>query len=128
MTEETSATIGSLAARGMRDPSSLTDAEFRRVCASALTQMPDRIHRVDDEVLVAEVVPNGVELDPDLEIVPGALPNVTEVTLTFNNLAHQAAKVIRSLQTLGRFADHVVYEQGQPNIVASEVVRQLEAL
>lgn len=36
--EYTSAQIASIAARGMIDPSSLTEKEIRSVCASALTQ------------------------------------------------------------------------------------------
>jgi hypothetical protein len=38
--EQTSQTIGSIASRGMRNPSGLTPDEIKRVCASALTQRP----------------------------------------------------------------------------------------
>lgn len=44
-TEVTSATIGSIAARGLRDPGSLTHDEIKRVCASALTQRPNVVKR-----------------------------------------------------------------------------------
>lgn len=40
--ETTSAHVASVAARGLSRPWSLTDAEIRAVCASALTQAPDR--------------------------------------------------------------------------------------
>jgi len=40
--EKTSKRIGSIAARAMRDPASLTLAEIRSLGASATTQMPDR--------------------------------------------------------------------------------------
>jgi hypothetical protein len=40
VSEETSETIASLAARGLANPELLTLEEFRRICASALTQKP----------------------------------------------------------------------------------------
>jgi len=40
--ETTSAEVASIASRGLRRPTSLTDAEIRAVCASALTQAPDK--------------------------------------------------------------------------------------
>lgn len=113
MTEETSARIGAIAARGWRDPGSLTHEEIASVCASAVTQRPDHV------VTAIEVDTEAVR-----EVIDEA---VVQVSIG-SDLARKAAKVIRSLQTLGRFADHVVFEQGQPDIVASEVVRQLEAL
>lgn len=42
MPERTSPEIARLAARGLRDPASFTNADIRKVCASALTQAPDR--------------------------------------------------------------------------------------
>jgi hypothetical protein len=39
--ERTSDRVASIAARGLDDPTSLTLAEIRLVCASALTQAPD---------------------------------------------------------------------------------------
>jgi hypothetical protein len=39
--EKTSARIASIAARGARDPASLTLREIQAVCASAMTQAPD---------------------------------------------------------------------------------------
>ncbi len=42
MNERTSSRIAAIAARGLDDPSSLTLEEVRSVCASALTQAPDR--------------------------------------------------------------------------------------
>ncbi|QEX23773.1 hypothetical protein FRZ61_37120 [Hypericibacter adhaerens] len=39
---ENSAAIGSLASKALRDPKSLTDAEVRKLAASAFTQRPDR--------------------------------------------------------------------------------------
>lgn len=41
--EVTSARIGSIAARGLRDPGSLTHEEIKSLCASALTQRPNRV-------------------------------------------------------------------------------------
>lgn len=38
LSEQTSEKVASIAARGLRDPGSLTDAEIRAVCASALSQ------------------------------------------------------------------------------------------
>jgi hypothetical protein len=40
--ETTSAEVASIASRGLRRPTSLTDAEIRAVCASALTQAPNK--------------------------------------------------------------------------------------
>jgi hypothetical protein len=40
--EKTGKTVASLASRGLRKPSSLTNAQIRRVSASALTQAPDK--------------------------------------------------------------------------------------
>lgn len=40
--EETSARIASIAARGLRDPASLTPEDIRALAGSALTQAPDR--------------------------------------------------------------------------------------
>ena len=40
--EKTSTTIGSIAARGLRKPESLTMQEVRALAASALTQRPDQ--------------------------------------------------------------------------------------
>jgi carnitine O-acetyltransferase len=42
-TENTSASVASIAARGLRDPGSLSHDEIKRVCASALTQRPNRV-------------------------------------------------------------------------------------
>ncbi len=39
--ETTSHRVASIAARGLRDPSSLTLDEIQEVCGSALTQAPD---------------------------------------------------------------------------------------
>ncbi|USN14261.1 hypothetical protein PAPPERLAPAPP_00230 [Brevundimonas phage vB_BpoS-Papperlapapp] len=44
-TEVTSASVGSIAARGLRDPASLTLDEIKKVCASALTQRPNRVKK-----------------------------------------------------------------------------------
>lgn len=41
--ETTSASVASIASRGLRDPSSLTEDEIKSVCASVLTQRPNRI-------------------------------------------------------------------------------------
>ena len=40
--EKTGAAVRSIASRGMRDPASLSLEEIRSVCASALTQSPNR--------------------------------------------------------------------------------------
>lgn len=42
MTERTSRRIASIAARGVRNPFDLSGDEIKAVCASALTQAPDR--------------------------------------------------------------------------------------
>jgi hypothetical protein len=39
--EKTSRTVGSIAAQGLRAPSTLTTAEVKKLAASALTQRPD---------------------------------------------------------------------------------------
>lgn len=41
-TESTSKSIASLASKAMKDPKSLTEAEIKRLAASALTQAPDK--------------------------------------------------------------------------------------
>ena len=43
--EVTSASVASIAARGLRDPGSLTHEEIKTVCASALTQRPNRVKK-----------------------------------------------------------------------------------
>jgi hypothetical protein len=40
--EFTSEEIASIAARGVRDPKSLTEAEIKAVCGSAMTQVRNR--------------------------------------------------------------------------------------
>jgi hypothetical protein len=40
--EKTSKTIGKLASKALKKPSTLTDAEIRRLGGSALTQRPDK--------------------------------------------------------------------------------------
>lgn len=40
--EKTSKGVASIAARGMKSPSSLTNKEIKQVSASALTQAPDK--------------------------------------------------------------------------------------
>lgn len=40
--EKTGKSLGSIASKAMRDPSSVTKTEIRRLGASALTQRPDR--------------------------------------------------------------------------------------
>jgi hypothetical protein len=40
--EHTSASVASIAARGIRTPESLSHAEIKTVCASALTQTRDK--------------------------------------------------------------------------------------
>lgn len=42
MTEQTSPKVAAIASRGLKSPESLTKAEIRAVCASALTQAPNR--------------------------------------------------------------------------------------
>jgi hypothetical protein len=44
--EVTSAAIGSIAARGLRNPGSLTLEEIKKVCASVLTQRPSRVKQI----------------------------------------------------------------------------------
>lgn len=39
--EKTSRTVGSIAAKGLKDPGSLSKKEIQRVCGTALTQRPD---------------------------------------------------------------------------------------
>lgn len=41
--EVTSAAVASIASRGLRDPGSLTHDEIKKVCASCLTQRPNRL-------------------------------------------------------------------------------------
>ena len=41
--EQTSSSVASIAARGLKVPGSLTPSEIKTVCASALTQAPNRI-------------------------------------------------------------------------------------
>ena len=48
MTEATSTQIASIAARGLRDPASLTPEEIKAVCGSALTQRESEAPFVDD--------------------------------------------------------------------------------
>lgn len=43
--EETSSAVAEIAARGLHDPASLTLDEIKSVCASALTQRPDKPKR-----------------------------------------------------------------------------------
>lgn len=45
--EQTGPTVASIAARGLRDPHSLSGAEIKQVCASALTQAPPRRSLLD---------------------------------------------------------------------------------
>lgn len=45
-TEVTSSSVGSIAARGLRDPASLTLDEIKKVCASALSQRPNVVKRL----------------------------------------------------------------------------------
>lgn len=45
--EQTGPTVASIASRGLRDAASLSDAEIRQVCASALTQAPPRRSLMD---------------------------------------------------------------------------------
>lgn len=45
--EQTGSTVASIAARGLRDPHSLSGAEIKQVCASALTQAPPRRSLLD---------------------------------------------------------------------------------
>lgn len=40
--EKTSKEIASIAAKGLRDPGSLTKAQIKKLAGSALTQAPDR--------------------------------------------------------------------------------------
>ncbi len=40
--EKTGKTVGQLASKGLRNPSSLTNSQIKKVSASALTQRPDR--------------------------------------------------------------------------------------
>jgi hypothetical protein len=40
--EKTGKDVGSIAAKAMRDPGSLTNKEIRSLAASALTQRPDK--------------------------------------------------------------------------------------
>ena len=40
--EKTGNEVGSIAARGLRDPGSLTKKEIKALAASALTQRPDK--------------------------------------------------------------------------------------
>lgn len=40
--EKTSAEVAKIAARGIKDPGSLSPEEIARVCASALTQTPNK--------------------------------------------------------------------------------------
>lgn len=40
--EQTSKAVASIAARGLRDPGSLSKAEIQKVAAAALTQAPDK--------------------------------------------------------------------------------------
>lgn len=40
--ENTGKSVASLAARGLKDPASLTNAEIKKIAASALTQAPDK--------------------------------------------------------------------------------------
>ncbi|UTC28399.1 hypothetical protein GURKE_03920 [Brevundimonas phage vB_BpoS-Gurke] len=49
--EVTSASVASIAARGLRDPGSLTHDEIKKVCASALTQRPSRLKKALDAVV-----------------------------------------------------------------------------
>jgi hypothetical protein len=40
--EKTSSKVASLASKGLRKPSSLTNAEIKKISASVLTQAPDK--------------------------------------------------------------------------------------
>jgi len=40
--EKTSPAVSKLASKGLKAPSSLTNAEIKKICASALTQAPDK--------------------------------------------------------------------------------------
>jgi len=39
--EKTSKPVGSIASKGLKNPSSLTAKEIKKVCGSAMTQRPD---------------------------------------------------------------------------------------
>jgi hypothetical protein len=43
--EKTSRTIGSIAARALKNPGDATNAEIRKLAGSALTQVPDKPKR-----------------------------------------------------------------------------------
>lgn len=40
--EKTSKTVGSIASKGLKDPSSLTKKEIKSIAATALTQSPNK--------------------------------------------------------------------------------------
>lgn len=49
--ETTSERVASIAAKGLVDPNSLTTDEVRAVCASALTQSPNGISKLQQDLL-----------------------------------------------------------------------------
>ena len=100
MTEVTSAQVGAIAARGLKDPMSITPDEVLALCGSALTQRPDHAKPAPEPVVTTERV---------------------------RSLHHQAALVIRSLLRDSRLADHVVAPYNEKPIVASNLITQLEA-
>jgi len=50
--EKTSKRIAKIAAKGVKDPASLTKAEIKAVCASALTQTADKKPKKEGRMLL----------------------------------------------------------------------------
>ena len=77
--ERTSSSVASIASRGLDDPASLTLDEIRTVCASCLTQAPDKRARHEDWVGAiprapgAHAVYNGIASAPGMQAILEAL-------------------------------------------------------
>lgn len=63
--EQSSPRLASLAARAMRAPASLSEADIRALAASVLTQAPDRVH--EHAEVVEEQMPLPFETDEPSE-------------------------------------------------------------
>lgn len=90
--EETSARVAKLAARGMRDPNSLSLEEIKSVCASALTQ-----RAIEDEfaVVPANEQSEFTELGEAGEPAPG--------TITVNGGTVDLAELTKAFQEKLKF-------------------------
>ena len=71
MTEETGKEVGKWAAIGLQFPGVLTDEQIQMVCASALTQRPDRVQPEpsDDKSAILEQVALIAEAAAEIKLI-----------------------------------------------------------